>query len=715
MGFLSGGGNTVIDTKPAFISLQVQSSTVGLPIPLHWGVNRIAPNLLWYGDFGSVSHSQTSGGGGGKGGGGSVTNTTYTYKAAFVFGLCEGVVTSTPICWQGKAVYNPITDLGFTLLSGKDGQTAWSYLATNHPTQALGYSGTAMLVTPYFDMGGGSSLPNHNFEVHGNLKGSLSDIGNLVDADVGLLAQDFLTNERYGANFPAAFIDKTSMIGGTGSSSWGAFTKSVGIGLSPSIGTQEPARDILTRWMTLTHTEAVWTGSLLKFIPMFAFNLTGSGGWTWTAPTAVLFDLSDTDYVQESGDPVIVTRTDTADAYNVVRLEILDRNNSYQVSVVEQRDEAHIIRYGLRIMPTIQAHEITDAAMASTAASLILQRSLMVRNTYAFRLSWEYCMLEPMDVITVTDAALGLNAYPVRIRSIDENEDFSLSVVAEDFPQGLGSVTTYATQATAPTVVVENAAPSSVNAPLIFEPSAAVVGATPQVWIAASGGTGGIADPYWGGCQVWVSLDDVTYTLIGTITGAASMGLLAASLAVYSGMAPDNTHTLSVNCAESGAQLVSVPSSIAAAGGNACWCEGEILSFTNATLVTGNQYALTGLYRGLKSSPVTAHGLGAQFCVLDAAIFKYDLPASYFGKMIYLKLPSFNIWGKALQDISTLTAYSHTVSGTGVSLASNGIFSALVAGQIFDCGFAGTTVSALADCGLTNTTSIGIINLGARP
>ncbi len=721
MGFLTPSmPNVVIDTKPAFTALQMQSSTAGLPIPLLWGVIRIAPNLLWYGDFGAVAHTQTTGGGGGGkgggGGGGAVTQTTYTYKAAFAFALCEGEVSAVPLCWQNKAVYDPIAGLGFSLISGRLEQAAWSYLSINHPAETLEYSGTAMLVTPYYDMGSGSSLPNHNFEVHGSLKGTLADIGNLVDADVGLLVKDFLTNEYYGAGFPESFIDMGSLTGGAGTSSWSAFCRTIGVGLSPALCTQEAARDILTRWMTITNTEAVWTGSQIRFVPLFAYSLTASGGRAWTAPTALVFDLSDEDYVSDGvTDPVTLARTDTADAHNVVRIEILDRNNSYNVAVVEQRDDAHILKYGLRIMPTIQAHEITSAAMAGTVASLILQRSLIQRNIYTFNLSWEYCMLEPLDAGLLTDAWLGLDAQPVRIRSVEENDDFTLTITAEDFPQGMGSVTNYAVQTAAPTVVSDNTPAASANAPLIFEPSAAVVGATPQVWIAASGGTGGMADPLWGGCEIWVSPDNVTYSKIGTITLPAMMGFLTSALASYSGAAPDNANTLSVDCSESGAQLASTTAAIAAAGGNECWVDGEIMTFASATMTGTSQYALAQLYRGMRATAIGAHGIGSKFCMLDARIFKYDIPASYIGKTLYLKFPSFNIWGKALQDMAALTPYTYLVTGAGASLQSCPIFSALLAGQIYDCGLAGTSVPALGDCGVTSSSSIGTINLGARP
>ncbi|MVM94502.1 hypothetical protein GNY86_23500, partial [Acinetobacter baumannii] len=45
-----------------------------------------------------------------------------------------------------------------------------------------------------------------------------------------------------------------------------------------------------------------------------------------------------------------------------------------------------------------------------------------------------------------------------------------------------------------------------------------------QVWVAVSGGAN------WGGCNVWVSLDNTTYEMIGTIYGSARYGQLVTTI-----------------------------------------------------------------------------------------------------------------------------------------------------------------------------------------
>ena len=64
----------------------------------------------------------------------------------------------------------------------------------------------------------------------------------------------------------------------------------------------------------------------------------------------------------------------------------------------------------------------------------MLQRRLYVRNTYKFKLGIRYALLEPMDIVLLTDSALGLGGAAVRITQIEEDENGELTVAAEEIP-----------------------------------------------------------------------------------------------------------------------------------------------------------------------------------------------------------------------------------------------------------------------------------------
>ena len=164
---------------PAAVSgLQLQSSTQGLPLQLVYGTTRIAPNLIWYGDFvatqqqssaGSGGKGGVGGGGGGKGGGGS---SSYVYQTAVAMALCEGPIAGVGNVYVNKQVISTLASLGLTLLlpGGYSQVAEQGYLTTtNHPStrRHSNYHGLAYVAASAYQLGNSPQLPNHNFEVFG--------------------------------------------------------------------------------------------------------------------------------------------------------------------------------------------------------------------------------------------------------------------------------------------------------------------------------------------------------------------------------------------------------------------------------------------------------------------------------------------------------------------------------------------------------------------
>ncbi len=671
-------------TTPDYTGLQIQTAVNTLPIPIVWGMSKLAPNVVWYNNF----QTQESGGknGGGKGGlfsGGSGA-VSYSYSAAVMLALCEGPIAGINQVWKNQSVYT-LSSLGLSLFTGTTPQTAWSYLATAYPSQALAYQGCAYVCASDYSLGDSATLDNHNFEVqgfrygsgYGQLQYNAADATGsgagyaFVDADPALIVSDFLTNAQYGVGFPPASIDATTLFSasGGGDASYQTYCRAIGLALSPALTDQEQASSILGRWLQLTNTAAVWSGGLLRFISYGDSSVSGNG-ITFNPNVTPIYDLADDDFkVENNEDPLQISRSDPYEAYNVWRLEIAERDNAYNLTTVESRDQNAIELYGMRIASTVTAHEICDQNVALVSGQLILQRAVYIRNTYKFRLSWEYCLLDPMDLVTVTDSILGLSKAPIRITEIEEDENGFLSVTAEEFPLGVATATRYATQAVTNNPINRGVAADPVNTPIIFEPPAALVGATAQVWIAASGGSGGAADPNWGGANVWLSIDDTSYNQIGTIVGPARQGVLSSSLASFTGTNPDTSDTLAVNMAQSAGVLAAATDLDAQLANTLCIVDAELVSYATATLTSANNYALSYLYRGLYGTKIAAHASGAPFARLDDTAFQYDLPAQYVGKTLYIKLQSFNVFGGGVQDLSACTVYTYTPTGVAVDHA----------------------------------------------
>jgi hypothetical protein len=732
---MSGSHSSPAPTvQPSYTSLQIQTSSNALPVPIAYGRNVLAPNIVWEADFTSIpQYTSTPSSGKGGGGGSSLQMNGYLYVIAIIMGLCEGPISAVGTIWKGQSSYslstvNPpinsiaaalsnaaVKDASMSLFTGTVPQSIWGYLSGKHADQAIAYPGLAYLAAPNYNLGSSGSLDITNVEIFGVLSGS-TGVSGLSDGDPAQIIQDFLTNAQYGVGFPSASIDATTLL--SGAASYQAYCRSTGLAFSPMLTNQEAANSILARWLQLTNTAAIWSGGKLKFIPYGDAAATGNGT-TFTPDLTPVYKLTDDDFIYTDGDdPVQVARTDPYAAYNMQPIEILDRSNSYAATPLTAFDQNAIDLYGLRIASTVTAHEICDANVAMTSAQLILQRGLYIRNTYAFKLSWEYCLLEPMDLVTITDAGLGLSNSAVRIIEIDEDENGLLAVTAEEFPAGTATAVTYPVQTSGGNSVNRNIAPASVNPPLIIEPPAALTAnGEAEVWIGLSGGTSGVADPNWGGAVIWISKDNTTYTAIGTVAAPARQGILTAALASAAGQtsnaAPfgmiDTANTVAVNMAASNGALNSATVSDAENGVTLCVIDQELLTYTAATLTGTNSYALTGLARGIYGSSPASHASGAGFTRLDNAIFKYALPMLYIGTSFFLKFQSFNVFGNAVQSLADCTAYDFKPVGSSLL---GPVAQALAVGTNVDCGLASGTPAEYDDFGFASDPFPNFIDLG---
>jgi hypothetical protein len=392
-------------------------------------------------------------------------------------------------------------------------------------------------------------------------------------------------------------------------------------------------------------------------------------GYSFNPNLTPIYSLTDDDYIaQEGEDPIKVIRADPYTLPTIQRLEVLSRSNRYTPLPVEARDQSQIELLGARVGPTIQAHEVCDEInIGPIVAQTILQRLLYVRRTFSWKLDWCFIGLEPMDIVELNDSNLGLVNQAVRITEADEDDDGIFTFTAEELTVGVSTPVLYQSGAAAGSTMNTAIAAEPVNSPpLIYEPPANLTADTLQLWLGASGGSGGVVDPNWGGCNVLVSVDGgASYSPAGVITQALRQGVLTANLALASGF--DTTNTLSVNLAESGGELIGASQASAEAGGTLALVDGELLAYETATLVSGNAYNLTGLARGLDSTTPASHLSGAQFARLDGAVLKLTFPVSMVGQTIQLKFQSFNMFNGGQQALSTCAVYNYTFLGTALA------------------------------------------------
>lgn len=670
MGGIFGGGNSTISHEENRINaLQIQQSTYGTVIPVIFGTNRTAGNLIDYMDFTAIPHTKTTTTGGK--GGGKVTSkeTTYTYEVAVIFGLCEGTVAKFGKVWQDKEIYDSPEKLRFVGFTGAPGQQAWDYMKSKHPERALCYPATAYLAAPNLNLHSTGSLPNLNFEVYGKLiyPGKL-------DAHPADIVSAIISDPKIGVGFPSRYIEDLT--------SFRSYCTANDLFFSPTYTAQAEAQEIITSLCQAANTEPVWSQGKLRFVPYGLAEITG-GGVTYKPPKAPIYDLGLDDFVYIEDEPPVKAKPNlVADRYNVQPVEIMNRANDYNVEPIKATDDVDISQRGIRQADSIEMHFITQASVGQFAAQSILQRQLYTAMRYEFTLSWRHVLLDPMDVVTITEPNfLGLDHRPVRIISIEEDDEQNLFVTAEDCPEGVNSPTLYTTQAADRPGLNAAAEPGETNPPILFTAPAAMTGGALTVYLAASG-----QNVNWGGCGVWVSQDGDTYERIGTVSAPATMGRLSAALPVPPNVPeepdapdsgetpqeeaettlqnPDTTNILCVDLSESRERLYSVSREAADTYATLSYAGGEFISFKDAELTGKHQYELTYLVRGIYGTPVVAHTAGAPFVRLNDAVFKYTYAPINIGQTIYIKLTSFNVFGKSEQTLDVVNAYPFTLTDT---------------------------------------------------
>jgi len=668
---LFGGGGSQSATPRRLQGMELQRSSYGEVIPLVYGQARVAPTLVWYDDFTAIRHSEDVGG---KGGGGTITS--YSYTAAMILGLCEGPIASVQGIWADKSFSTDIADYGFTAFLGASGQATWSYLTTVHPTEAIGYDLTAYVAGTDIALGSLASMPNFTFIVRSPTSWNT---GGIFGALPSVILEDYLTDPGHGAQFPY-LADLTA---------YGTYCQAMGLFLSPVEQTQRAAADFIAELMQITNSNVRWSAGQLEVVPYADAPVTGNGT-TYTPDITPVYEITDDDLIYDEGDdPVRLVRRGQSETYNRIRVEYLDKATGYNTAIAEAWDDADIALNGERPMQTLSFHGIDNAATARLVAQLVLQRQRYITNTFVFRLRADFSLLDPMDLLDLTDLNLGLDSQLVRIISITDEDNNFLELEVEEVPIGVHNSPRYDWSESQGYAANYEVAPGDIDPPLIFVAPPYLVspeGGT-EILIAGSGGDS------WGGATVWASFDDLDYRVVGVINGAARYGETLSSMGAVAD--PDTTTTLQVELADPRRTLEGTTTANADELRNLLWVDGEVMSFRDADLVSAGVYDLEYFRRGVYGSSVAAHSTGAPWALLGGDLFSLPFDPGQAGQTLYLKFTSFNLYGGGEQALSDVDPVTFTIP-TGFTGYSGSAVPMRTVGQASVAGFSAFKTSGIA-------------------
>ena len=449
-----------------------------------------------------------------------------------------------------------------------------------------------------------------------------------------------------------------------------------GLLISPFLDEDRKASDWIDEILKATNSEIVRNGFLLDIVPYGDTTIVGNGV-EYIPATEPLYSLNDDDYLFQSGDtPVKLERPTQVDAYNVVEIEWTDRSNNYNMGVTRAEDTWAVAKYGYRPEGSRSYHFFTTPTAAQAAVQTALSRLIYIRNKIRFQAPATYILPDPMEVLELNDPALPSADYPVRIISISEDKDKNLEFECEQFPWGCNGPTLYPKQGASRPSPNASADPGDVNYPIVFEAVSRLRGSDPnqELWMGLSG-----SSPDWGGCRIWMSLDNLEYLPVGTIKGGSVMGLTTADWPAAAD--PDTTNDLSIDLTESLGNLENFSNaqedgfaSLFYVGGGYGAIPYELGAYGSAVLTAANKYTLkatgTGnrLRRNVFGTPNAPsggvdHPSGSPWLFLNGPVFTVSLDPSFVGKTIYLKFTSFNLRSASEQNTADVATYTFTPTG----------------------------------------------------
>lgn len=457
---------------------------------------------------------------------------------------------------------------------------------------------------------------------------------------------------------------------------------------SLNMSSQSSATEWLKQLLQAANCVAGFEGFKLRFFPL-AEQSTAGNGVVYTSPTAsgpvAFLTDSNGDFKENDKDLVALDTVDRSELDNVLKMQCYSRSSNYNQVTVEQPEASAIALYGVREADPVVNNAVQDATIARSLLGVMTRRQQLGGDTYSFNLSARWDWIGLMDLIEITDELANIIGEPVRITSMEEQDDKGWTVVAEPFIYGMSSPTPLITTTPVPSGGGGNANASAgnVNSPIIFEPVARLLANTnqPQIWIGVSS-----SSLIYGGCEILISTDGgASYQTLGTLTGSATTGVSTADWPAAAD--PDTTNNLALDLTESNGELVDYttaeennfgyPSYIA---GGTTAIPYELMAYGTATLTSTSKYTLqaTGsgnqLRRAVFGAPTTGEGVdhpsGSRFLFLNPAgigILKVNLQPQWIGTTLYFKILSYNNLGGGLQDPSTVTVYTYTPTGVAVT------------------------------------------------
>jgi hypothetical protein len=465
------------------------------------------------------------------------------------------------------------------------------------------------------------------------------------DANPAIIIRDkILKHTRYGAMAPDSIIDNDSF------EEIAAWCAENDLLISYSFDQKKPWQD----WadFVLCHFGGflIWSNGKIKL-----------GAWKNDAPVAaitqddLIVDLDDEG--GESEPPVRITTRKHSETNNRIEASWINRDDDYGPAVTLATDDVDIRKYNSTRTKSIDLSGFKTASRVQFMAERIKFNSMYRMNTYAFRLSYKWMLLEAGDVITLSDG-FELVDKRVRITSIAELKDGSeLAIEAIDdladlYPDIVWqSETTHREDSAEPDIV-----DSTVNSREDRFERALYLSIAP-------------GNTYCTGWEIHVSRDSgVNYEYAGQagipgITGgdANSAGTLTTAIPAANAIVHRYDESFEVDIGTVTDLKTTITDEQLFGDLSLCVIDDEIIGFkTCEETNTPGIWRVSNLTRGLFGTIPAAHSVDATFATLDTS-FIFIYREDDIGRTLYFK--ALTVYVDEIQSISSVTAKQILIQG----------------------------------------------------
>lgn len=364
--------------------------------------------------------------------------------------LCEGPIVG--VDW----VYQPDNITAFTALPWRTLRAGTRPTATAIPGRGNAYPGIA-IVNELTGSTNYAAMLLQEYEVKGILSGTGGSAG---DADPAKVILDLLgrdpttgnakTEDPYGAQFQWPVVT-TAGLDGNAASSISRYVSQAEFWISIAITEERQALDVLEEICEAINAEPLWKEGQLYIVPRADTVLS-----TFSPVISVRYAFGADDLIPDGGDLVRVTLDPETESYNICPVTFherapegveIDGTLAYQDATEEDPDPIDVALRGERRAGAVRLPAITLRDHAVTISRILAQRSVRTRQEIKFSTGFRFARLEPLDLVTVTDAVFPFTSQPFQARKIKETiETGVITVEGQEWTAGVNHATAHVTQ-----------------------------------------------------------------------------------------------------------------------------------------------------------------------------------------------------------------------------------------------------------------------------